>query len=362
MKRRVLLGLGIGAGAMVLALWGVPLRALGTALAGAELGWLLPVALIFFTQQTLRSWRQILLLEAQGAPRLRLRDSLSVLCISFFFINTLPARIGEVVRPTLLWEKQGVPLGGGVAMVVLERAIDLTAAFTMLALVAWWVPMRSQVLNLQGFELDFVATGRAVASGVLPLLVAGLVGLLLAGPRAVALLQRGLAARSPPRWLARPLRLALGFAGSFVAGLEAVRRPRRLVGVLALTVVIWGMSGWMYALMAHSFGVADLIGYGQGMGVLAITMLGTALPGAPGFAGTYEAFFRGALALYGVSGPAYDADAVAFALTYHWWQYGVQASTAIFFLAVDRVSPSGLWRRARDGWASAAQSRTSSSA
>ena len=45
------------------------------------------------------------------------------------------------------------------------------------------------------------------------------------------------------------------------------------------------------------------------------TMLGTALPGAPGFAGTYEAFFRGALALYGVSGPGYDASAVAFAFS-----------------------------------------------
>ena len=32
-----------------------------------------------------------------------------------------------------------------------------------------------------------------------------------------------------------------------------------------------------------------------------------------------------------------DAVAVAFALTMHWWIFVVQASTAIFFLAVDRI-------------------------
>ena len=82
-------------------------------------------------------------------------------------------------------------------------------------------------------------------------------------------------------------------------------------------------------------------------------MVGMALPAAPGFAGTYEAAVRGALALYGVvgdatvvpGGPTLDAIALAFALVMHWWVHIVQSSTAIWFLVVDQVDPRSIVRR-----------------
>ncbi|MEC7946122.1 MAG: hypothetical protein VX265_01060, partial [Myxococcota bacterium] len=114
-----------------------------------------------------------------------------------------------------------------------------------------------------------------------------------------------------------------------------------LAAITALTGLTWALTGLMYPALARAFGIGGLIGFGEGVGVLSITMLGMAVPAAPGFAGTYEAFVRGALALFGVSGIAgtanLDAVAVAFALTMHWWIFLVQASTAVFFLAVDRI-------------------------
>jgi len=337
-RSQILAGMVLGGLALGLALWGVPLADVGAALAEADLLWLGPPAVIFLVQQLLRAWRQALIVQARH-PAHTLRSSLSVLCISFLFINTLPARLGEVVRPLLLLERDGVSMGAGFAAVFLERAIDLCAMLAMIALVAWLVPVPSHTLVVQGTEVDWVHLGRVAAGTAMPLLLGSLAAVVLGGR---PLLRRLRAAEGHlPSPLARVAGLILGFGEAFVDGLDAVRQPGRLVGILGLTVATWTLTGLMYPALARAFGIESSIGFGEGVGVLSITMLGMAVPAAPGFAGTYEAFVRGGLALFGVSGVSggvnLDATAVAFALTMHWWIFAVQASTAVFFLAVDRI-------------------------
>jgi uncharacterized membrane protein YbhN (UPF0104 family) len=337
-SKQIALGLVMGGLALGLALWGVPLAEVGEALAQAELLWLLPPALMFLVQQALRAWRQALIVQARH-PDHSFRTSLSVLCISFLFINTLPARLGEVVRPLLLLERDGIPMGTGFAAVFLERAIDLCAMLVMIALVAWMVPVPSHTLVVQGTEIDWVRLGRVAAGTAMPVLLGGLLVVVLGGR---PLLRRLRAVESRlPASLSRVSGLVLGFGESFVDGLDAVRQPWRLAGILGLTTATWALTGLMYPALARAFGIEGFIGFGEGVGVLSITMLGMAVPAAPGFAGTYEAFVRGGLALFGVAGGDggvnLDAIAVAFALTMHWWIFVVQASTAVFFLAVDRI-------------------------
>jgi len=223
--------------------------------------------------------------------------------------------------------------------VFLERAIDLCAMLVMIALVAWLVPVPSHTLVVQGTEIDWVRLGRVAAGTAMPLLLGGLAAVVLGG-RPLLRRIRSLEGRLPGP-LSRVAALVLGFGEAFVDGLDAVRQPGRLAGILGLTVATWTLTGLMYPALARAFGIEASIGFGEGVGVLSITMLGMAVPAAPGFAGTYEAFVRGGLALFGVSGTAagvnLDATAVAFALTMHWWIFAVQASTAAFFLAVDRI-------------------------
>lgn len=350
MRRRALLGLIIGALALALVLWDVPLAEVGAALAGARLRYLIPITLLFYLQQSIRALRQSLLLHdasERGEP-IGFRASLSVLCISFLFINSLPARLGEVVRPTLLWERHGVPIGRGAAMVIVERFLDLASAVAMVALVAVLVPTPSREIVVSGYHVDWVELGRVATMTVFPALLAGMAALLIAGRPVLRLL-----ARFEPRMPAftrRFMRLSMGFAGGFVSGLESISSPRRLLAVIALTALTWSLSGWMYVSAAYAFGLEHLIGYGEGVGLLSITMLGTAIPSAPGMAGTYEAFLRGGLALFGAGGAALAGTAVAYALTYHWWLYFSQAATALFFLTVDQVSPSALYHKAMASW------------
>lgn len=348
---KVLVGLLVGAVALGLALWGVPLSEVGEALQQLELFWLVPVALIFLIQQTIRALRQLVILRAHH-PSHTFRSSLAVLCIGFFFVNTLPARLGEVVRPLLLSQRESIPLGAGVAMVVVERAFDLVAMGVMVSVLAWLVPA-PEALTALAPGIDLVRFGRTMVGVAVPGVVVALIALLLLGQRVVGLLARLSAPLAHGR-LGTLRGLVLGFAGHFVEGVEAVRQPRRLATIFALTASTWLLTGLMYPALARGLGIGDLIDYSAGMGLLGVTMLGMALPAAPGFAGTYEAAVRAGLALYGVvgsapieaGGPSLDATAVAYALVMHWWLHITQSATAIYFLVRDRVDPIELVRRA----------------
>jgi len=351
----MVLGLVVGAVALALALWGVPLRQVGQALAGAQPLWLLPVGLIFMGQQALRAVRQLVMLRAVR-PRISFHTSFSVLCISFLAIGTLPARLGEVVRPLLLLEREALPLGTGFALVFLERVFDLCATLAMLALVVWLVPTPSHMVHLGSIEVDWVALGRQAALTLLPTVLLAVLVLVLLGRRLLGWLAP-LEAMGPRPWRAF-IHAGRAFAGTFLSGLEAVRSPARLLTILVLTVVTWAASGFMYPFAARAFGLYPLIGYGRGIGVLTISMLGGIAPAPPGQAGTYEAFVRAALALYGVGGsapppggsaPTLDAAVIAFALGMHVWILMVQAVSAAWFLAADRYDPRRLLRLARSG-------------
>ncbi len=355
MKKQVVVGLVFGVLFLALALWGVPLHELGDAFARLELWVLAPLAALFMIQQLLRAWRQLVLVQAVK-PEADFWTQFGILCMSFFCINTFPARLGELVRPTLLLEKADVPLGAGFGVVFVERVMDLASALVMVLAVAWFVEVPPVPLAIFDTRIELVDLGRTVASGLLPPLLGLLIALTLFRRQALALLGWGvrLAERLLPFELVRRLgRLGLGFAEHFVDGLEAIRHPGRLAAIVALTAATWGMTGTLYVVLAHGLGLEQTIGYGEGIAVLAITMLGIAIPAPPGMAGVYEAFVRAALALFGVVGGELDGIALAYALVIHWWIYLVQSASAAWFFARDGVDPRKIWRQAKAGWEAA---------
>ena len=117
--------------------------------------------------------------------------------------------------------------------------------------------------------------------------------------------------------------------------MNALRKGGRFIHILWLTFLTWALTGWMYVTAAMSFQIEELIGYIEGLGLLAFTMLGMAVPNAPGFAGAYEASFVAGLEVFGVTSPQL---AFAMAFGFHWWIFFVQACTAIYFLATDRIN------------------------
>ena len=348
MIRSVLLGLVVGGVFLTLALWGVPLDGLRDAF--ERMAWtpLLPITLAFAAQYAIRAWRQLVMTRAL-APGATFRTQLSILVVGFFCVNTFPMRLGEAVRPYLFYERLGIPLGAGFGLVFAERVLDLLALFLTLLGVIFWVDVPDRRIELAGRSLSLVELGRGTAIAVLVPALAVVGGLALLGPTALRIGRRtagALETRLPAPALHRVLRFALRFAESFVEGIRTLRSPGRLLAAAALTVALFASMGIMMVFLARAFQLDEVIGFGEGMGVLAITMLGIALPAPPGFAGVFEAAARGGLSLFGVHDPG---RALAFALLFHWWPLLLLIASGAFFLWRDRIGLGRLFRFARGG-------------
>ena len=347
--RTFALGLLLGALFLALALWGVPLVALGEALAQMRTAWLLPVALLVLVQYGLRAVRQRIMLDAI-APGLGVRDHFAIVTIGFFCVNVFPARLGEAVRPLLLTERAGVPLGTGFALVLVERVLDLIAILVCLLAALAWVDLPERTVEIAGRRMAAGDLARSAALLMLGPLLAALLGLALLGPAALRLGERAagaLADRVRAPLVHRTAGGLLRFARAFVEGLQALRSPGRLLAVAALTTALFLAMGAMMSALAHAFGLEDRIGFVPGLGVLAVTMLGIALPAPPGFAGVFEAAVRAGLALFGVRGEALAGSALAYALVVHWWPFLILGGLAAWFLWRDGVALGRLFRFAR---------------
>jgi uncharacterized protein (TIRG00374 family) len=353
MSRKVLLGLALGAIFLALALRVVPLEDLRGALGSLEVAWLAPITALYLVQQVLRGLRQGLLVRAVR-PGAGWWGQIGVLCMSFFFINTLPVKLGEIARPWLLLQQDEVPLGAGFGVVFAERALDLIFVLLVLSMVFATAP----VPEGSGETIwSMIALARTAMFVGAPPLILGVAGLVVFGEPARRALERLLELAQgllPFDGVRRASRLLLAFAGAFSEGLAAFRSPALLALLLALTAGIWGLTGWIYVMLAHALHIQSLIGWLEGMGVLVISMLASAVPAPPGMAGVYEAFCRAGLALYGVrgagpGGESLDSVALAFAVVVHWWLYLVQSGTAIYFFWAQKVDPRETWRLAKDG-------------
>ena len=285
---------------------------------------LLLVGILFMLQQVLRSHRQMLLIRSK-IPDHSFWASFHILCVSFFFINTLPLRMGEVVRPILFFERENLPFGSASAIVFLERIIDLISAMLMLLLVLGFANIPTQ-------DFPWLEKVQSSLAYSLPL-----ISLIAISP---FFLQTSLEKLVEQSWF--PLFLK-PFSRSFVEQIRSYRRST-LLFILFETLIIWMLTAGMYLVAAWAFSV-DGIGFLESIGLLAFTMLGMAVPSAPGFAGTYEASFVGGLEVFGSQNASLN---FAFALTFHWWVHIVQSSSALFFLYRDGTSVSALWRKIKE--------------
>ena len=319
---KFIIALLLAIGSMYWAIQGQPLSEIWEYILKADwwaLGW---IALIFTIQQILRSHRQMRIVQST-CPTHDFMTSFNILCVSFFFINILPLRMGESLRPMLLLEKENMPLGGGIAVVFVERMMDLLSAMIMALLVLF-------LANIPMLEGSWIAELRQKLLFLLPIFCA-------------ALLIPIFASTWIQKWLCHPWipQKMQSILHNFLIQLQQLRQANQLGWIILETIIIWIISTSMYVLCAQAFGL-DIIHFVEGMGLLAFTMIGMAAPSAPGFAGTYEASFVGGLQLFGSH---QDSLNFAMAFCFHWWIFIVQSSSALLFMIKDGTGITDLWQK-----------------
>ncbi len=252
-----------------------------------------------FPLRTIR-WRQLLRLEGAPLPLIPLWHATA---IGFMANNLLPARAGEVARAYAARRLTGVRFSAAVGSVAIERLFDgLVLVALLLGGMAWGGFARDTTVG--GVSLTRVA---AVATLVFVPALAAAFWIAHRPGRALGaagwMFQRLL----PARWAAR----LLGMLGGMLAGLDALKSPRRLALVMLWSLVLWLVSAASFWMGFVAMGLQ--VPASGAMVLQGLIAFGVAIPSSPGFFGPFEAVTRACLSLYGVT----PAAAVSYAVAYH---------------------------------------------
>jgi uncharacterized membrane protein YbhN (UPF0104 family) len=215
---------------------------------------------------------------------LPLRPFFSATLIGFMANDLLPLRAGELVRAYALAHLTHVRMSAALATAVLERVWDtilisvlLIGALSSFPLPAWLV--QTSLLILGGCVVSLIGGWWLARRG-----------------------EDGLS------WL--PPRLAT-LVGHFGDGLGALHSVSLIVWASLLSLMIWLALVAYYWVLLRACGFA--LPVEAALMVMVLTVLGAALPAAPGFVGTFQYATVWALSFFSVS----KADALGFSIIAH---------------------------------------------
>jgi len=288
-----LLGLGVSAAALAVCLQAVDVPEVLRRLGSAQAGPLIALLVVLAVQTVVRAIRWSFLLPRRDGARIPARRTLPPLLVGYLGNAVLPARMGEPARALLVARREELPGALAFGSVVLERIIDMAVLALIMLPAAWLAGAPRWIVEI------------------------GIVAAILAGAVLIVLAFVGLVA--PARWLAGAAARLGGERADSLAGLLAARlgefasgvggaERRPDVGIAAiLTALAWLLDASLVWLAATSLGVP--LGLGDAIVISGVAVLGTAIPSAPGYIGTYELAASAAAVALGV--PPESALAVA---------------------------------------------------
>jgi len=217
-----------------------------------------------------------------------------VLLVGYLGNAVLPARLGEPIRAYLVARREDLDAAEAFGSVVLERVVD-TATLAVVAFAA------AVIVKAPGWIVQ--------ATAVVALTGSALTGaLVVIGPGPLVRLTRRLVAPLPGAARAEPV---LGRLDDFARGIERPCRSGAVVVAAIVSAACWMLDATTFWLVARSIGAP--VDPAAALLIAAVTVLGTALPSAPGYVGTFELAAATTAQALGVSA----APALALAVLAH---------------------------------------------
>ena len=245
----------------------------------------------------------------------------SINTIGFLAINVIPMRLGEMVRPYLLLEKEKISFSKGIAAIFLERLLDMCMLLVMLFGLTWFVTLPENGVLIGG--IDVVSVGQKA------------IGFMVAMGIFCGAIMVGFASSITPLIRKLPAGDVLAaFVESFRDGLSTLfTNPLQAVYLFFLSAVVW-----LITITAVWFALAAFpelpAGFGPAWTVWSITLTGMIVAPTPGFIGVYEVFCSSALWLWGVE----HSLATTFALALHCSQLGFTIVMGVIFLIYEGLA------------------------
>ncbi len=238
------------------------------------------------------------------------RDALLVGLAGYMWIAALPLRIGELARPILLERRNGVPIGGGLALVALERVADGLAVGGMF--------FAALALGGLGDVPAHVRVGAWLTISAFATVLLGLVAFAIAPPRLGAAALRLAGRISGRRAAAAIARLATQLREA----LMLLRAPAPLAGFALATLAYWTTNVVGLWWLARGCGLPVTIV--EVAIVTSVMNLVLVLPGGPAQLG----LFQGGVAL-GLSLVIDGEQLATTGSTFAFWAYVCQLSTIV---------------------------------
>ena len=331
---RTIIVLALAAGLVGLFLYKVDLLRVAAEIARARPEWLALSLATMIVNLAIRAFRWQYLLEPLGHTTFA--RAFRATAVGFAANSVLPARAGEVIRPYFLVRTDRahgrMSATGAFATIILERLLDV---ITVLVLLASYVFVFGRDLRLTN---PVAVTWLKGIGGVAAVVAFGALAILfvLAGDPARLGRATERLARVVPSFAAVIARVAEKFA----QGLAAIRRPGRLLVALAWSFPLWLSIAVGIWAVAVAFRLT--VPFTGSFVVIALLVLGVAVP-TPGAIGGFHAAFRySATAFFG----APDAAAVGAAIVLHLVSIGPSLLLGLMFAAQEGLNVTGMRRLA----------------
>jgi glycosyltransferase 2 family protein len=308
MIKKLLIGIAVSAVFFYFTLKGVDLKEVLAELRHKSYEFLLPVAAVFILTQIVRSLRWGAILSPIKA--INQRALFPITSVGFMAIIIAPMRLGEIVRPYLINVKESVPLGSGIATILIERTMDLLVLLLFLF-----------VILSQGSLPHWIAGSGAVLLGII-LLAFLFIILFMVFP---AKIKKFFFPITKPF----PRRVAKGFEQfieNTAAGFRVISSISKFVKVFLLSLLVWLLLTLAVYLLFSFYKLP--LGILAALVVTTITALGISLPAAPGFIGNFQFACIVALSFYGVA----KNEAFTFAMVYYLTAISVNIVLGLIFL------------------------------
>ena len=270
-------------------------------------------------------WRRLL----QPVGRTSFRATLRATVIGFAANTLFPGRVGEVARPYVLARREQLSVAAVFATSVIERLLDLLVMCLIVSVLVTFVgPQASAASN----DLLVALRTFALVAGLLVVAAFGVMLGAAADPERAGRGARRLLSRLPHRRLER----LAGTVQRFLEAVAATRGRGPLGTALAWSFPIWASVAASLWCASQAFGI-DVHLTGSAI-LMALAVVGVAVPTPGGVGGYHAAYQLGATALYGATAE----QAVGAALVLHLLWFGPVTALGLVFMGQDGMHLAGL--------------------
>ena len=245
---------------------------------------------------SLRIWRWSLMLKAAGA-RISYRDCVAPFLGAIALNNVLPLRAGDVIRALVFPQSMGIAKSTATSSLIIERLMDL---MTLLACFS------AGLHAIQNVQLPAQLTTQADTLSLIGITMLVL-GFIFSGRLGRFLIRLGGQKNRSSSRLAKWINIL----GRLLTGFDLMSRPRILVVMLIISMLIWTGEAGLFFFVLRGTGLdASPV---MALLVMGIATLSTLAPSSPGYVGPFHLAAFTAVTLAGGT----EAQAGSYAVIVH---------------------------------------------